>query len=313
MTVRIAFLGTPDVAVPPLRALVDDDRVDVEVVITNPDRPRGRSRTPSPPALKVAAEDLGLEVWQPQRPSEVCEELRALSLDAAAVVAYGALLRPAVLRSTRHGFVNLHYSLLPRWRGAAPVQHAIAAGDEVTGLTTFVLDEGMDTGPVLDRHEVEVSPDTTSGDLFEHLTEIGARVLVDSVVGLVDGSLVPQPQDEQGATHAPKIDPEDVVIDWTAPAARVSALVRAANPRPGAHTTWRGERCKLWFAREAGPGTAPRGAPGEIVATAGDGPVVSCGEGAVVLQVVQLAGRPRRDGRDFLNGQQPDEGERFGT
>lgn len=316
MTVRIAFLGTPGVAVPPLQRLAGDDRVEVEVVITNPDRPRGRSGSPRPPAVKVAATELGIDVWQPERPAEVVDDLRALDLDAAAVVAYGALLRPEVLDSTAHGFVNLHYSLLPRWRGAAPVQHAIAAGDDVTGLTTFVLDEGMDTGPVLLTREVEIGADATSGDLFDELNALGADALVESVVGLVDGSLTPQPQDDAGATLAPKISTEDVRIDWTRRADEVSALVRSANPRPGAHTTWRGERCKVWLAlvADAVTGSAAAGAaPGEVVDTTDDGPVVACGRGAVVLHVVQPANRPRQSGRDFVNGQQPDDGERFGS
>lgn len=320
MTVRIGFLGTPDVAVPPLEALVADDRVEVAVVITNPDRPRGRSGTPRPPPVKVAAEAAGIEVWQPETPREVVGELRALELEAAAVVAYGSLLPPDVLDATAHGFVNLHYSLLPRWRGAAPVQHAIAAGDEVTGLTTFVLDEGMDTGPVLATHEVEIGPRTTSGELLEELTELGAALLLESVVGLVDGSLVPVSQDEEGATLAPKITPDDVAVDWSAAADRVSALVRAASPRPGAHTTWRGERCKVWSAPVADAVTASDAAgaaPGAIVAATEAGPVVACGRGAVVLETVQPANRPRQSGRDFLNGQQPRVGgnapERFGS
>lgn len=311
MTARIAFLGTPEVAVPPLRALAADERVEVEVVVTNPDRPRGRSRTPQPPAVKLAAQELGLDVWQPRRPREVLDELRALALDATAVVAYGALLPRDVLDAVQHGFVNLHYSLLPRWRGAAPVQHAIAAGDEVTGLTTFVLDEGMDTGPVLATREVAIGPLATAGELLDELTAIGAQVLVDSVVGLVEGSITPVPQPEQGATLAPKIDPADVAIDWSAPAPRVAALVRSANPRPGAHTTWRGERCKVHVASVAEVG--PDGAPGEVVDTAAAGPVVACGEGAVVLHELQPAGRPRQSGHDFVNGQQPAPGERFGS
>jgi len=316
VTVRIAFLGTPQVAVAPLQALLADDRVEVAVVITNPDRPRGRSRTPQPPPVKLTAVEAGIPVWQPERPRDVLDDLRGLDLDAAAVVAYGTLLGVDVLDSVAHGFVNLHYSLLPRWRGAAPVQHAIAAGDRVTGLTTFVLDQGMDTGPVLLTREVEIGPDTTAGDLLNELTRLGAGVLVDSVLGLVDGSLTPQPQDEDGATVAPKITPDDVAIDWSRPAEEVSALIRAANPRPGAHTTWRSERCKLWAARAADPVTASQAAgaePGEVVGRTDDGPAVACGRGAVVLHVVQPANKPRQSGRDFVNGQQPAPRERFGS
>ena len=315
MTVRAAFLGTPQVAVRPLQALAADERVEVVVVITNPDRPRGRSSTPKPPPVKVAARDLGLEVWQPEKPREVVDRLRALDLDVAAVVAYGALLPTEVLESVRHGFVNLHYSLLPRWRGAAPVQHAIMAGDDVTGLTTFVLDEGMDTGPILRKVPVPIGPDDTSGDLFEALSARGAEVLLESIVGLVEGAISPVSQPEEGATLAPKIDPEDVRIDWSAPAREVSALIRAANPRPGAHTTWRGDRCKVWHARVVGPVTAGdivEVEPGTVVGSTDEGPVVACGTGGVVLTVLQPANRPRQSGSDFLNGQQPAADERFG-
>jgi methionyl-tRNA formyltransferase len=309
---RIAFLGTPPPAVPPLRALVAAPDVDVTVVITNPDRPRGRSGRPVPPPVKEAAGELGIEVWQPHRPAEVTDELASLDLDAAAVVAYGSILPPRVLDTTRHGFVNLHFSLLPRWRGAAPVQHALRAGDTRTGLTTFVLDEGMDTGPVLDRLEVEVGTGETAGELEERLAELGADLLVRSVRRLVDGAR-PTPQPEDGVTLAPKVDREDVAIDWTAPAADVVALVRSANPRPGAHTTHRGDDLKVWRSREAAPDEVARPLdPGAVVATAVDGPIVAAGEGAAVLTEVQPAGRRRMDGASFVNGYRIAVGERLG-
>ncbi len=313
MTVRIAYLGTPEVAVGPLHALAADPRVEVVVAITNPDRPKGRSKTPQPPPVKVAAQELGIEVWQPEKPREILAALRALRLDAAAVVAYGALLPDDVLASVRTGFVNLHYSLLSRWRGAAPVQHAILAGDAVTGLSTFVLDAGMDTGPLLQQVELRLGAHATSGEVLEQLTQMGAPVLLESVVGLADGSIAPTPQDPDGSTLAPKITTDDVRVDWTAPASQVSALVRSADPRPGAHTTWRGERCKVWHARVAPDEVARAAAPGTVVGSTDDGPVVACGEGCVVLHVVQPSGKPRQDGRDFVNGQRPADDERFGA
>jgi len=320
MSVRIAFLGTPDVAVPPLRALLARDDVEVVVVVTNPDRPRGRSRTPKPPPVKVAAEEAGVEVLQPEKPSEVVDRLRELELDAGAVVAYGALLRQDLLDSTAHGFVNLHYSLLPRWRGAAPVQHALMAGDEVTGVSTFVLDPGMDTGPLLLVEQVQVGLDESAGDLLERLTDVGAPLLGDAVVGLVDGSLTPRPQDEHGATLAPKITPDDTRVDWSAPAKRVQDLLRGADPRPGAHSTWRGERVKLFRCAlvdaselDADADAAAGAAPGTVVAVDAQGPVVACGEGLLRLTELQPAGRPRRQGRDFVNGERPEPGERFGS
>lgn len=303
MSARIAFLGTPDVAVPALEALVAAPDLDVVVVVTNPDRPRGRSGTPVPPPVKVAAERHGIRVLQPQRPAEVVTDLEALDLAAAAVVAYGAILPPSVLATTGSGFVNLHFSLLPRWRGAAPVQHALRAGDEVTGVTCFVLDEGMDTGPVVSRIEVPVGPDETAGSLLERLASVGAPELVDAVRAVIDGAeLTPQPH--EGVTYAPKITREDVRIDFARPARAVHDLVRSANPAPGALTSFRGGDLKVWRTAV----TEGEGEPGTVLDRADDGPVVACGEGAVRLLEVQPAGKPRIDGGSFVNGYQPEVG-----
>ena len=323
---RIAFLGTPEVAVPALEALVGTDDVDIVAVITNPDRPRGRRGTPQPPPVKVAAEQHGLEVWQPAKPREVLAELRALDLDACAVVAYGALLPRDVLDAGGRGMVNLHFSLLPRWRGAAPVQHALRAGDEVTGVTTFVLDEGMDTGPVLDTLEVPIEPDVSAGALLERLAALGAPVLVDSLRRLVDGQQ-PTPQPAEGATLAPKIAPEDVAIDFTDTARGVVDLARSADPAPGAHTTFRGKRLKIYRAEVTGvsevaedaddaggdDSATPAGArPGEVVARDRTGVVVATGDRPVRLLMVQPEGKARMDGAAFANGYRPEPGERFG-
>jgi methionyl-tRNA formyltransferase len=205
--------------------------------------------------------------------------------------------------------VNLHYSLLPRWRGAAPVQHAIRAGDRVTGATTFVLDQGMDTGPVLDHVATDIGPEETAGSLLDRLTAIGAPLLVDSVVALARGTTEPTPQTDEGATLAPKITPDDVVVDFAAPAAAVARLVRSANPAPGAHTTFRGARCKLWHARAADDVTVGDAAPGDVLDVAGR-LVVACGDGAVEVTELQPAGKQRMAGDAFANGYQP---ERFGA
>jgi methionyl-tRNA formyltransferase len=316
--VRIAFLGTPDVAVPALEALLAADDVEVVVVVTNPDRPRGRSRRPVAPPVKLAAERAGVPVWQPEKPIEVVDDLAALKLDACAVVAYGALLPRRVLAAGGRGFVNLHFSLLPRWRGAAPVQHALRAGDEVTGVTTFVLDQGMDTGPVLRTVEVAVDPDESAGELLERLAVLGAPVLVDALRDLVAG-VQPTPQPDEGATLAPKITRDDVAIDLAAPARAVADLVRSADPAPGAHTAFRGEPLKVFRARPMAP-EAFGGAddapspqlPGTIVAVDKRGAVVACGEGAVRLLAVQPPGRSRMDGAAFVNGYRPEVGERLG-
>jgi methionyl-tRNA formyltransferase len=306
--VRIAFLGTPEVAVPALEALVAADDVEVAAVLTNPDRPKGRSRTPVPPPVKVAADAHGLPVWQPQKPKEVLDDLRALDLDAAAVVAYGALLPRSVLDVGGRGFVNLHFSLLPRWRGAAPVQHAIRAGDQVTGVTTFVLEEGMDTGPIIDQVEVGIGEDESAGHLLVRLAELGAPLLVDSLRRLVAGE-VPTPQATDGVTLAPKVTPDDVVIDWTAAARQVADLCRSADPAPGAHTTFRGKRLKVYAARVA----EGSGAPGTVLERTHHDVVVACGEGAVRLAEVQPEGKARMSGDGFANGYRPEPGERLGA
>ncbi len=313
---RIAFLGTPDVAVPALTSLIDADDVEIAAVICNPDRPRGRSRTPQPPPVKEAALEAGLDVWQPVKPREVLDDLQALELDACAVVAYGALLPADVLAAGGAGFVNLHFSVLPRWRGAAPVQHAVRAGDAVTGITTFVLDVGMDTGPILRQERVEIAPEESAGDLLARLATLGAPVLLDSLRALHAGERG-EPQPEDGATLAPKITPDDVAIDLTSSSEVIDRLVRSADPAPGAHTTFRGERLKVFAAPpvQGGSGDAEGtadAAPGTVLAVERDGIVVACGQGAVRLTVVQPAGKPRMDAAAFANGARIEAGERLG-
>jgi methionyl-tRNA formyltransferase len=324
--IRVVFFGTPDVAVPSLEALVAAPDMDVVAVVTNPDRPRGRSRRPRPSPVKEAAVAAGIDVWQPRRGRDVVDQLAAVAPDVCAVVAYGSLLPRVVLDVPTHGFVNLHFSLLPRWRGAAPVQHAIRAGDTVTGVTTFVLDEGMDTGPVLSTTTTPIGRDETAGQLLARLAVAGAPVLVAALRDLVAGA-EPTPQPDEGVTLAPKITPDDVAIDFTRPATEVAALVRSAAPRPGAHTTWRGDRFKVLgavasetvagrsvadvVADLAAAGTEVE--PGTILAATADGLAVACGDGAVVATRVQPAGKAAMDAAAFANGYQPEPGERLGS
>ncbi len=315
---RCAFLGTPAPAVPALRALAAAADVAVEVVITNPDRPRDRGYRQTAPPVKQAAEELGLPVWQPTRPREVRDDLAALDLDVAAVVAYGSILPADVLATTRHGFVNLHFSLLPAWRGAAPVPHALLAGDAETGVTCFRLDEGMDRGDVLLTAREPIHDDDTAGGLTERLAHRGAPVLVDAVRGLVDGSLTPEPQDHAQATLAPKVEPDHARLDWREPAERLARAVRAFNPWPGAHTTLGERRIKVHraeLATDADAATAAaaeRATPGEVVGVDDGGPLVACGDGGLLrLCEVQPAGKARMDGRAFVNGYQP-QGRRLG-
>ncbi len=305
---RIAFFGTPAPAVPALETLVADPRVTVPLVVTNPDRPRGRGYRLTPPPVKVAAHAAGLDVAQPVRASEVADRLDTLAVDACAVVAFGQILPAALLAVPSHGFVNLHFSLLPAWRGAAPVPATILHGDRETGVTCFVLDAGMDTGPVLTTRTTGVGRDETAGELTDPLAELGAPLLVEAIVGLVEGRLTPRPQDDAHASYAPMISPDDARIDWQALAEQVHRAVRAYNPVPGAHTRFRDARLKVHRAGVV-PGT---GDPGTVVAIdeSSGAPVVACGAGAVRLDEVQPAGKRIMDGAAFARGYRP-QGERM--
>lgn len=298
---RVIFWGTPQAAAPSLEAFVAADDVEVLAVVTNPDRPAGRGHKLRPSPVKAAALAAGLEVWQPNRPRELADRLAQADADVSAVVAFGAILPADVLATARHGFVNLHFSLLPAWRGAAPVPHALLAGDQEAGVTCFVLDPGMDTGPVLTRRATAVGAEESAGELVARLADLGAPVLVEAVRGLIAGSITPVPQDHEQATLAPKIHPDDAALDWTQPAAVLHRTVRAYQPLPGAHTTHGGQRLKVHGARVTGD----RGAPGTVVRLDETGPVVATGQGGLLLVEVQPAGRPRMAGPDFVNGYRP--------
>lgn len=308
-TYRICFFGTPAAAVPALEACIADDRLEIVRVVTNPDRPSGRGHRLTPSPVKVAASAAGLEVWQPARPKTIGAELAALDLDACAIVAYGALLPADVLAAGGAGFVNLHFSLLPAWRGAAPVTHTLLAGDTETGVSCFVLDEGMDTGPVLTERRTPVGEEETAGALTERLAVLGAGALVDAVVGLVAGTLTPQPQPEQGASYAPKVTPEDARLDWTQPAGSLARAVRAFNPMPGAHTTLAAGRLKVHRAAvvPAGPPTPGGQRPGTVTALDADtgAPIVRCGHDTLRLDTVQPAGKQAMSGAAFAHGYRP--------
>jgi methionyl-tRNA formyltransferase len=298
---RIAFFGTPDAAVPSLEEFLRASDVQVAAVVTNPDRPSGRGHKLQPPPVKVAAVEAGVPVWQPQRAREVLDDLHALDVDACAVVAYGSLLPRDVLDAGGRGFVNLHFSLLPAWRGAAPVQHGVLSGDTRTGVTCFVLEAGMDTGPVLLTAETGIGPDETAGELVTRLAVLGAPVLVNAVRGLVDGSITAVEQNHDAATYASKISPEDAQIDWSKDAGSVALGVRAFNPVPGAWTTLRGDRLKVHRVTVVPDATGAAGA----VSAGEQGPVVACGSGGVALLEVQPAGKPRMAGPAFANGYRP--------
>ncbi len=298
---RLVFAGTPDAALPSLRALLASSH-DVVAVVTRPDARSGRGRAERVSPVGALAAELGLEVLKPASPRDAgfVESLAALRPDACPVVAYGALLPRSVLDVPPHGWVNLHFSLLPAWRGAAPVQHAIAAGDEVTGATTFLLDDGLDTGAVLGVVTEHVRPTDTSGDLLGRLAESGAGLLVASLDALESGSLRPVVQSTDGVSFAPKLTTADAQIDWTAPALVVDRRIRAMTPEPGAWTTLGGRRLKL------GPVTT--GSHGAVALAPGDvhvhAEVVQVGTGSypVVLGSVAPEGRRPMPAADWARG-----------
>jgi len=298
--VRIVFCGTPEVAVPSLDALVASEH-EVVAVVTRPDAPSGRGKrlTPSPVALR--AEELGIEVLKPQRPrdEDFVARLTAIAPDCCPVVAYGALLPQRVLDIPAHGFVNLHFSVLPRWRGAAPVQHAVLAGDEETGATTFRLVLEMDAGPVYGVITDPIGPSDTSGDLLTRLAHAGSALLVETLDTVAAG-VEPTPQPAEGVTLAPKITVDDAKIDWSRPAVEVDRLVRGCTPSPGPWTTFRGERFKVVSAAPAQDDDAVL-APGEL--RVGRRAVhVGTGAGLLELGQVQAQGKRPMPAPDWARG-----------
>ena len=299
---RVAFAGTPRTAVPSLEAILRS-RHEVAAVITRPDAPAGRGRHLVPSPVAELAAEAGLEVLKPVRPREpeFLDRLRAIAPDCCPVTAYGALLPQAALDIPRHGWVNLHFSLLPAWRGAAPVQHAILHGDDITGATTFRIVAAMDAGPVYGVLTEAIKPTDTSGDLLGRLAVAGAELLVATLDGIETGELVPRPQPGEGISLAPKISVEDARVDWSLPAVAIGRLIRACTPAPGAWTEFQGTRLKLGPVSEAASGEdAPHG-PGELRAGS-DGVLVGTGTGPILLGDVQPAGKRRMTAQEWIRG-----------
>lgn len=309
---RLLFAGTPLVAVPALDALLAS-RHEVVAVLTRPDAPAGRGRRVVPSPVRERAEAAGIEVLTPRTPrdQDFVARLRELGVDCAPVVAYGALLPPEVLDVPRHGWVNLHFSLLPAWRGAAPVQHAVLAGDEVTGATTFRIAEGLDTGDVLGTLAETVRAHDTSGDLLDRLARAGAGLLVATLDGLEDGILVAQPQATEGVSHAPRLNVEDARVRWEHPALAVDRRIRACTPAPGPWTTTPdGVRLKLGPVRTRDDVTDL--APGEVRVGRSE-VLVGTGTHAVRLGEVAPAGKRMMPAADWARGARLDEGARLGA
>ena len=290
---RIVFMGTPDFAVPTLHALHEAGH-DLPVVYTQPPRPAGRGKQLQPSPVQRAAEALEIEVRHPEtlRDIEAQSDFLALEPDVAVVAAYGLMLPRPVLEGPRHGCLNVHASLLPRWRGAAPIQRAILAGDHVTGVTIMQMERGLDTGPMLATARVPIE-DKTSGELHAELAEIGARLMIDTLAQL--DQMKPEPQPELGATYAPKLDKAETRIDWTEPADLIEREVRAFAPFPGSWFELEGERIKLLRAHVVGV----NGAPGTVL---DERLTIACGDAALRPATLQRAGKPAMSADEFVRG-----------
>lgn len=304
---RVVFMGTAPYALPTLRSLTDTE--EVIAVITQPNRPRGRGREVAPPPVKELGLDLGLQILQPERVKEppFIAQLEKLKPDVIVVAAFGQILPPTVLDVPPLGCFNVHPSLLPKYRGAAPINWAIINGESKTGVTTYLMDEGMDTGPILLAREVEISADETAEELGEQLAEIGGELARETIQGLKGKSLQPIPQDEKGATYAPLLKKEDGLIQWEEEAGRIRNKIRGMVPWPVAFTWWKGKRMKLFRGR-TGDGT---GAPGEITAVDG-GFEVACGTGSLFIEELQLEGGKKMGWEEFTRGHRLTLGEKLG-
>ncbi|GAB2730603.1 methionyl-tRNA formyltransferase [Kitasatospora kifunensis] len=309
---RLVFAGTPEVAVPALEALLASERHEVVAVVTRPDAPAGRGRKLVASPVGQRAAEAGIEVLKPAKPSEpeFLARLAELAPDCCPVVAYGALLREPALEIPAHGWVNLHFSLLPAWRGAAPVQHAVLAGDQVTGASTFRIERGLDSGPVFGVITEEIRPTDTSGELLDRLARSGAGLLSATMDGIEEGSLIAVPQPADGITLAPKINVEDARIEWSHPALRIDRLVRGCAPAPGAWTTFRGERLKL-----SGPvkllTDASELAAGELAVNK-NSVRVGTGSHEIELGEVQPQGKKPMRAADWARGVRIESGELLG-
>lgn len=291
-------MGSPNFAIPSLRRLAAE--MQVVGVVTQPDRPAGRGRVLTPPPVKELADSLGIDVIQPQRlrAPEAFEQLAAWQPDLIVVTAFGQILRQNVLDLPPYGCINVHASLLPRWRGAAPIQAALLHGDKEAGVTIMKMDAGVDTGPMLSQRATPIDPDDNAATLSDRLAELGAELLLETLPGYLRGEIKPQPQDESRATYASMLKKEDGLLDFSQPAEDLANKVRAYNPWPGAFFHWGGQLIKVQKVR---PLSETRLAPGQTGVQSGQ-PVIGVGDGLLVLEEVQPAGKRLMPGKVFLNG-----------
>lgn len=306
---KIIFAGTPVFAATALEELIHAGH-QIVMVLTQPDRPAGRGMKTVASAVKLLAQQHDLAILQPQtlKTPEIQAQLEALNADVMIVAAYGLILPQAVLGIPRQGCLNIHASILPRWRGAAPIQRALLAGDDETGITIMQMDAGLDTGNILLEHKIKIAPDDTAQSLHDRLSLLGALSIVEILVQLQQGELVPVVQNETQACYAAKITKAEAEIDWRLPAEQIDRVVRAFNPTPGAYTFFQGMVLKIWRAKiRAGE----CGQPGEIVAAGRDGISVACGSGLLQVEMLQKPGGKKMNVADFLAGNNFQPGERF--
>ena len=324
---RLIFCGTPQFAVPTLKHLLAKSDLEIIAVITQPDRPRGRGLQVSVSPVKEVALAANLPVHQPEkiRAPEVQQLLEKLAPDAIVIIAYGQIIPARILSIPKHGWINLHASLLPKYRGAAPINWAIANGETRTGLTTMRIDVGMDTGDILLQREMQIGADETAPELAARMSEAGAPLMEETLRGLAASTIVPRPQNHAEATVAPILKKEDGRIDWNRPAKEIYNRMRGLAPWPGAYTTFRGQSCQLWGEPIVDPDFLPAelldsppfaalcSAPGTL-GGAKNGWLVSCGNATLLrLQSVKLEGRKQVSATEFANGARPKSGERLGN
>ena len=308
--IKTVFMGTPEIAVPSLQALLAHPDFDVVGVVTQPDRKAGRGRKLKPSSVKEAALAAGVPaILQPPRlrEPEAFQTLAALQPDLIVVTAYGQILRPEVLDLPRYGCINVHASLLPRWRGASPITAAILAGDPQTGITIMQMDPGMDTGPILTQRAESIRPDDTTASLGERLGRLGADLLIETLPCYLEGKIRPKPQPQKGVTLCRLVKKTHARIDWTRPAAEIERMVRAYQPWPGAFTAWRGQPLKIGAASMA----EGKAEPGQVI-TWGKKAAVGTGAGLLIIEKTQLPGKKMLPIRDFLRGRPDFIGARLG-
>lgn len=307
---RVIFMGTPDFAAASLKALIDAGH-EIQAAVTQPDKPKGRSGELSPSPVKVLAEKNGIKVYQPVkvREKEFVEVLEGYKPDVIVVVAFGQIIPESILNIPKYGCINVHGSLLPKYRGAAPIQWAVLDGEKETGITTMLMDKGLDTGDMLIKRVVRIEEDETSGTLFEKLMKLGAEALTDTLSGLEKGELIPEKQGESPTDYARMLTKSMGIIDFNNTAAKLDCFIRGMNPWPSAYTVLYGKTLKIWAAKPI----EMKGEAGMVLEVRKDSFVVACGEGALEILEVQLEGKKRMSAGEFLKGTKLAAGQRFGA